>query len=307
MCVIGALVTLALSSGAGTSTTTPGTAAQVKALVAASARIKTLTPTVSGELANAPDDFSWNDYPKLGPVVDSSCNTLTACVYGDTASKNDMVVLGDSHALAWLPALVPVANANKYKLILLWMGVCPPADLSVDYPTFGYPAGCNAWRKSMITDINSLHPAVIVLAERTTDMQRTATTFFDAAEWKAGLVTTINQLKYAKTKIAVLEDTVYFDTSTPTCLSVHPSSVRTCAVPFPNPRYLGLQSAEQAAAKATGALYVKTQNWFCTSTSTSTCSAVIGNFIPFVDSNHISFAYAQYLSGVMKIALKPLF
>jgi hypothetical protein len=116
------------------------------------------------------------------------------------------------------------------------------------------------------------------------------------------LITTINDVKGPHTKVVVLEDTTTFDESVPQCFAKYPTKVRSCSVPFPNPAHRGLQNAEQSAASATDALYVKTQGWFCT----TRCSAVIGTYIPYIDANHVSFAYAQYLQVVMADALNSV-
>jgi hypothetical protein len=278
----------------------PATAAQVTKLVAAAANIKQLSTKVAEELSGATNDFSWTNYPNLESSGASDCVNATDCVYGDTTSKEVVVLYGDSHAVMWLPALVPVAVADKFKLILIWQGACSVADLNIYAPVFGYPAICNADRVDYVKDIQVLDPNVVIVAERTADVASSATKLFTAAQWKAGLETTINQIKSTKTKVIVLEDTPLFNASVPTCLARYSSKIRQCAVAYPNPRAPGLESAEQAAAKATHSLYVKTQGWFCT----KTCSAVIGSYIPFIDDNHVSFAYASYLSGVMGVAIK---
>jgi hypothetical protein len=223
-------------------------------------------------------------------------------VYGDRSSTRVVVLFGDSHALMWLPALAPAASADHFKLVVLWQGVCPPGDLSVYWPAFGDPPICNAWRAQMVTLIHQISPVTVLLAGRTTDVESAPGKNFTNAQWAEGLEKTIDQLSSPRTKVAVIEDTVYFDQSVIGCLSVNPSAVRRCAVPFPNPQNAGLQAGEAAAAKATGATFIATRNWFCT----STCSAVIGDYFPFIDSNHVSFAYAQFLSGVMGAAVRPL-
>jgi hypothetical protein len=287
---------------AGSSSPKPATLVQVEALVKDSANINTLTSTVERKVVAAPNDFSWSNYPEITNTL-SSCATLTACVYGDASSSKTIVLFGDSHALMWLPAIAPVAVAKNYKVIVIWVGNCPPADLSVYFPQYGFPLGCNEWRAKMIGLIQSIHPQLVILGEHTTDLPSSATTDFTNAQLKSGLIKTINQLKSSKTKVAVLEDTVQFDVAVPKCLSRFATSVKSCGVAFPNPKFPGLQTGEEEAAAATKSLLVKTQDWLCT----KTCSAVIGNYIPYIDLGHVSFSYAAYLSGVMGQALKPDF
>ena len=279
-----------------------GTLAQVERQVAASVHITTLSPAVAAELPAAPTDFSWSNYPAVGTSTGSTCHTVTACVYGDLTSSKVVVLFGDSHALMWLNALAPWAASDKVKLVLLWQGLCPPGDLSVYAPGFADPPLCNAYRAQMIAAIQKLAPTLVVLAEKTTQVKSAASAYFTDAQWEAGLVTTITELQTPATKVAVLEDTPTFASSVPECLAAHPTAVQSCAVRYVAPKIPGHESAELAAARKTGATYVRTQGWFCT----ALCSPVIGPYIPYIDTNHVSFSYAGYLSGVMGAALKPL-
>jgi hypothetical protein len=270
--------------------------------VAASVHITTLSSAVAAELPAASTDFSWSDYPAVGTSTSSTCHTVTSCVYGDLSSSKVVVLFGDSHALMWLNALAPFAQSAKLKLVLLWQGLCTPGDLSVYAPGFADPPLCNAYRAQMITAIQKLAPALVVLAEKTTQVKSGPSSYFTDPQWEAGLVTTIDELQTPATKVAVLEDTPTFSSPVPECLAAHPTAVQSCAVRYSNPKIPGHESAELAAARKTGAGFVRTQGWFCT----AMCSPVIGSFIPYIDTNHVSFTYAGYLSGVMGAALKPL-
>jgi hypothetical protein len=294
------LVVMVPATASGSSSPSPATNAQVTKLVAESVKVTRVSATIARDLPTATEDFSWSNYPTLDPDGDSKCVTVTACVYGDTSSSKVVVLYGDSHALMWLPAIAPVASAKKLKLVVLWQGVCPAADLSVYIPTFGYPSLCNASRQQFITEINGLRPMTIIIAERTSSIPSSAKTDFTSAQWKAGLEKTIGLLKPSGAKVALIEDTPVFNSYVPVCLSQHSTAVKSCSVAYPNPKHPGLQSAEQAAATATHSLYVATKSWFCT----TRCPAVIGTYIPFIDDNHVSFAYAQYLQGVMGTALR---
>lgn len=283
-------------------TATPATATQVQRDVAASTKVTRLTPLLRADVLSAAGDFSWSNYPTLSSVSGSACDAVTACVYGDTSSKRSIVLFGDSHALMWLPAIVPFAETNKLRVVVLWQGACPPGTVSVYAPAYAYPDLCNIWRSQMITAIKTLDPVAVLLAARTTAIESAPGVYFTNAQWEAGLVTTIDELASPTTKVAVIEDTVAFNESVPACLSLHPTTVQRCAVHYPNVRHPGLQAGEAAAAAKTKALFIATRSWFCT----TVCPAVIEDYIPFVDTNHVSFRYARFLSGVMGDQLKPL-
>ena len=281
---------------------TPGTPSQVAQLVAQSKNIVVLPAATAAQLPTAAGDFSNSNYPALGPVTPSTCLTATACVYGDVASSTTIVLFGDSHALMWLPAIVPLAVTHHEKVVLLWQGACPPGQLSIYFPQYNYPTVCNMFRKKSIGIIQTLKPKAVLLVGASSQVIPAANKHFTDFEWKTGLIKTIKLLKTKATKIVVIEDNVTFNSSVPDCLASFPTSIQNCAVAFPNPKYRGLQIGEKAAAKATSSLYVKTQDWLCT----TKCAPVIGTMIPYVDTNHLSFTYASYLSKVMGLALKPI-
>lgn len=293
-CASTALATIKLPSA--------GSATQVKRLVAASSSITKLSSTLQKELATAASD----NPSKLYPQTTNGCTTLTHCVFGDKTSTKILYVMGDSHAQMWVPALNRIGTSHKLKVILLFLAQCPAASLAV-WSTFSnspYPQ-CSADRSTWITEIDATHPVLVVLAERTYGIYSAAsggTLTFTDAQWQAGLETTITDLKASKAKIAVLGDLVTFDTDVPQCLASAPTKVQSCSVPDPNPLRLAHQGAEQAAAKAEGALFVNPLPWLCT----KTCSPVIGTYIAYYDQYHVSCEYAAYLSGVLQTALKKV-
>ena len=61
-----------------------------------------------------------------------------------------------------------------------------------------------------------------------------------------------------------------------------------------------MKQPEEAAAAATGAEYIETTPWFCS----ATCTAVIKNYIVYMDQIHVTATYARYLKGVLGQALK---
>jgi hypothetical protein len=103
----------------------PGKPSQVAALVAHSTTIERVGAVVAAEIPNATDDTPPRIYPVVFSATGFPCVTATGCVFGDTKSKTTIVLYGDSHALMWLPALVPFAERDHYKVVLLFHQACP--------------------------------------------------------------------------------------------------------------------------------------------------------------------------------------
>ena len=279
----------------------PGTPAQVAGLVARSHAIRSLPSGLTPSLGAAKNDTPEVIYPR----TKEGCASLSQCDFGITSSKKVIVLFGDSHAAMWLPALVPIARRDGYKVILLFNFGCPAADLTIwNKGTGTYFTACNTARTGDIKMINRLKPKVLLLASRSAQSKSSAKSFFTNAQWQAGLERTIGLFRPSRARIAIIGDITLLNAIPPECLAAYPSSVQTCAVANPNPirHNQGHQAGEQAAAATTRTPYVNPIPWLCT----TTCSPVIGSMLAYSDKWHISDTYATYLSTVFGDAIKKL-
>jgi hypothetical protein len=276
----------------------PGSASQVAALVAASASIKSLPTNLLPPLSEASKDSPGT----YDGVAGRTCAGVTKCVFGIKTSKRTIVLFGDSHAQMWLTALVPIAQRDRDRLVLVWMAGCPVANIGVwDASTHSVSAACTKFRSSMISQIKTLAPTVVLVADRTSDIPGAGNVLTTDAAWQSGLKNSLAQLKGPKTKVAVIGDITVYNVNPPSCLAAYPKAVQTCTIPNPNPKTHQHFAAEMAAAAAVGVPYVNPQPWLCT----KTCSAVIGNMVAYYDAFHVTATYAEYLSVVLQAALKP--
>jgi hypothetical protein len=258
----------------------------VKNAVAASVYIKHLT---SAERAALP--ASANDSAEIRYGIPPDCATPTSCVFGAKSSSKVIVLYGDSHARMWLPAIIPAAKAHGLKVVIVGEIGCPFANITLP----GLQAHCDADRPGFVTTIKALKPMAIILSERTT---------YDAvpaASWQQAVTSAIQS--FAPTKVAVIGDNQVIRFSPPQCLAAFPNSVQRCTEPNPNTTTPGQETAERAAAKAAGSLYVDPTPWLCTKTK---CSPVISRFLAYWNPYHVSVTYAAYLATVMGSALKTV-
>jgi SGNH domain (fused to AT3 domains) len=299
---VGIAVALLAMAGTAGASSAPGTATQIKQLVAASHKITQVDAKVASVLSG-PSDIPQRFYP----VVANGCSTATQCVFGDTRSKRTILLFGDSHAMMWVPALAPAGVRYGFKLVVLWAPACPAADVS-DYryveEVVTTNAGCAAWKAASIRLVKQIRPALVLIGERTAAIEHRSTgKWFSRAQWQAALTATIVKLRSPQTKVAVLQDLVFFNSDVPTCLASYPSEVqKQCSARNPNPRFPGQQVAEQLAARATGSSFLTTVPWFCN----ASCSPIVGNYVTYYNEGHVSATYAGYLSGVVGAAVVAL-
>jgi hypothetical protein len=277
----------------------PGTPAKVSTLVAASASIESLPSSLLPSLSQLGDDDPSTYYGSAG----QTCAGVTKCVWGDLKSSELVVLFGDSHAEMWLPALVPVAQEDHFKVALVWKAGCPAATVTVyDGQTKSDYTACNVFRTQMITDIDKAKPALVLTADRTSDIHGPKNGPITNATWQQGLETTLLQLQSASTKVAVIGDITIFTVNPAQCLASNAHHVQQCSVPNPNPKTTQHFAAERAAAAAEGAPYLDPQPWLCT----TVCSMVIGKFGVYWDAFHVASTYAEFLSEDWANALAPL-
>jgi SGNH domain (fused to AT3 domains) len=309
--VLVALVGLAATGSAGADaragslkgTPAPGSPAEVARLVAASDRISTLP---KGAIPQLFEGYADNPY-RLYPRSQACSGYLRGCAFGDVHSKKVVVLFGDSHVLMWLPAIDPAAKRARIKLLLIYKNSCPVAiigNFSLYPGSYGSLAGCEAFRNQAISVIHTLNPFGVIIGERTTLVyEEPAHTLYSAFEWQVALEATIQRLKTQTMKIAVLQDTNWFDLNPMTCLGAYPTQIQKCQQSYPNATNPGHAKAEWRAARATGAHYIFTRSWLCA----KECSAVVGHYVTYSDNGHVSATYAAFLSVVMGNALAPVF
>jgi SGNH domain (fused to AT3 domains) len=282
----------------------PGTYAQVAALVHASTHITSIPSVSYPSYAAESSDSASHEYP----ATSHGCLAINACVFGDRTSKKTIVLFGDSHAQMWLSAVAPAAVQLQYRVVLLFLGGCPAASVTVwnaePLPPFpaGYYTGCNHFRTQAIKAINHLHPALVLLSNRTAMVESGDGTYFTNAQWEAGVKKTIVDLTHKGTKIAIIGDIVYFNEPMPQCIDTYPSNVQQCASPNPNTSSRSHELAERSEAIALGAGFIDALPWICT----KSCSPVIGSFLAYLNSTHLDATYVTFLSRVMQASLQKL-
>ncbi len=280
-----------LASASSPASTAPATAAQVIAQVAASSKIKSLTPGMLSQLSSIASSAA-DTYYKLP----TGCLTPTACVFGVTTSKRTMVLVGDSHSRMWLPALVAMANDNGFRLVVIGHDSCPVVSVVIPGGAFNY---CAADRATAVAVINAMKPQVVLMGNRTSYPSYKGT----QAQWQAGVTATLAALAPSRATVGIIGDIQVFNLNVPSCVSLHPNGLALCGMKNPNTAIPGHEVGEAAAARAAKVTYVDPTPYLCTATS---CSPVIGDYVVYVDSQHLAVPYVAYLTGVLTTALSPL-
>ncbi|HEY7131161.1 MAG TPA: acyltransferase family protein [Candidatus Limnocylindrales bacterium] len=258
-----------------------------------------LTPALAAIRADAP--VIYND----GCHLDQPSITPKECVFGDPSSATTVVLFGDSHAAQWFPALERLARVEGWRLISLTKSACSPADITVWNPTFDRPyTECDAWRSKVFDLVAEEHPTLVVMAmSRQYEVLDGATpkSVSEAPKlWDAAIARSLATLSASAGEVALIGDTPRPGGDAPVCVSKHLDDVLACANPSKSAIAPGRLAADRQVAAAAGASFIDPTPWVC---PTEPCPVVIGPYLVFRDTHHLTTPFARALSRRLLDAL----
>lgn len=267
---------------AATARTLPAVAASV-AMAERSARIPTgLVPPVASLL---------NDHYNYPPdcAADDGQSSSNVCGLGDSSSQKSLVVMGDSHAQMWMPAILAMAQQDGWVVHPLGKSACIPLEW---WHVMAATADCRAWYAWAMREIKNLHPTVTLFAAAFAGLEGHP----NAAV--PGLGSLITAARPVSKRVVVLADQPGQPQQPLDCLLAGDANMAKCGS-RPTPAQLAIGETIQSATRAAGATYIDTRGWFCFEND---CPMVIGHTIAWLDHSHITQSYAKELASTFRSA-----
>jgi peptidoglycan/LPS O-acetylase OafA/YrhL len=235
--------------------------------------------------------------PGCAPTLqDPSKQTL--CHLGDATSSNKLVVFGDSHMEMWMPAILPMAQADSWNVIpLARKGCVVPSWIGNGYPDTDAAtvSACHAWYRWAIRQAQRLRPDVILIGGCCSgDQGSTAATIRNTYSKTAAALRRV-----ARTVILV-EDEELLPVQPVDCLLASGATLRSCMVTIAGDS-LAFNDGIPTLAKAAHLGFLKTRGWFCYQDQ---CPMVVGTTIVYRDAGHITPEYAQRLAAPFRTAFR---
>jgi peptidoglycan/LPS O-acetylase OafA/YrhL len=232
------------------------------------------------------------------------------CRYGPAHSDTTVVLLGDSHAAQWFPALDSVAHMRGWSLVSLTKSSCPPSAVTIANTILKRPyVECDRWRESVIRRIHDMHPAIVVLAGSSNTyplsignaIQYTDSTPVARRAWHDGTVRTLDALRSSGARLVLLEDTPQMRWDVPRCLVQMIDRPQRCDVPRRRALQPGAAASDRhAAAMVPGTSFVSLTDRICDGT---TCPAMRDGVVHFADDNHLAVKFAESLAPALSAEL----
>jgi peptidoglycan/LPS O-acetylase OafA/YrhL len=259
-----------------------------------------LRPSVAKARSLLPAPYTDGCHLSTGPVYSPSCT------YGKVNGAHTIVLFGDSHAAQWWPALQNLALKRGWRFISYTKSACGPADVREWAATLKREyTECQTWHEHTLARIASLHPDIVVVSgSRYSQLIRPDGGFYSPAEalgvYRIGLTSTLETLAHSTPHLVLIGDTPESAFDVPACLSAHLSSILACATPTTTAIDATWSNATQGAAEDAGATYVDPMFWVC---SSSPCPPVVGNFLIYRDTGHLTPPFAVALATRLGSAL----
>ncbi len=219
------------------------------------------------------------------------------CVYGDPEGEQTAMLIGDSHAVMWQPALDQYAREQGWRLELHTKGGCPVIDVPVFKRDISrvYEA-CTEWRERLAKHIRKSQPDVIFMGlSRDYELWSGEQVIQSSAArtyWQERLTEWLGMLADNAGRVILLAETPTFNYDPVNCLS-KPDNNGCDGAAF---RVLDSAYAEleRAATRATGVELFSINELLCPG---ATCPVVVDEMPVFRDEDHVTASYMERLAA----------
>ena len=218
------------------------------------------------------------------------------CELGDPRGAITVVLIGDSHAAQWFPAVDTIATARGWRVIPFTKDSCIFLDMRiVSIHLEREYTECARWRTNVVAAVQGLHPDLAIVSSSRW-VHPVDGRDADPARQAAAMARLVSSLD---TRVALIADTPLMSQDVPACLSRRDRDARSCGTSREYALTLHL-ARDGRAAEMLGATLVDPTAWLC---DDERCPAVIDRTIVYRDDHHLTATMARRLAPVLEPAL----
>lgn len=270
------------------------------------ARFAGLDTPLAASLSQVRDDFTeFGDEAGLFPTTSEFKASYSPCEYGaaqiapnqpncDGTTLPKAVLLGDSHALAWFPAVNAWASKNGYAVIMLGRASCSP--FNTELLPVQSPSNCSRWANEVWERVRSIKPDLLVVATyRNSKIVVDGVAVTPASggnDWIGVAVAQLSEAHAAGIPVLLIGEVPRAKFNIPDCLSLHRTNLGACESPASEVLPESLVFNQQQAAAAAGVNYWNPVQSICPN---GVCTWTQGGAIMYIDNNHLSATFAATL------------
>ncbi len=263
------------------------------------------TPTPAGAQplpadVQPPLRLARDDRPRY---IDDGCNILEdetkpeLCPYGDPVGTMAIVLLGDSHAGQWFPALDVISQERGWRLYPMTKNNCRFLDLRQYSTTLKREyTECATWRARVVERLATLQPGLVIIA----NSKGVIPILSADKDWRRQADALKRAMAELPGDIALVVDTPRSIYDVPACLSAHLADTRPCRTPRSRAFLRDQGRAETAAAAETGAALVDVNALVCPG---DPCAVVLDRMILYRDHHHLTATFSASLAEALAARL----
>ena len=257
----------------------------------------TLTPTPLQAAKDQSDAYSSvSGGPSCFAYIPSF--PVLTCQRGDLASKVDVVLVGNSHAGEWVPALEAIAKAQHWKLTLLLASQCAYGEVAQHFAGAGQSQACLNWTHQVTEKIIAIHPALVVMTNRiSVSALGTSSWSQTLAKYGAGYQAVLAKLAAAHLKVVGIRDTPAPGKSVPDCLAAHTGDYSACN--GTRAKWLPAEPLTNAIA-ALHDPHITEANLIDYVCEPVVCPAAVGGVPVYFDGSHLTATYSRTLAPYLQ-------
>ena len=284
--------------------------AEIRMAISKDVQSSQLTPSFA-ELATGAARFSGSKIatrcrPDIHPELTSN---PTPCMFG--ADQGPVWVLwGDSNAGSWIPAVDRAARMHDAQLaVFIYPGCRSRFVDGRELSSSVKLKACRDWHASLPAAVGRLHPSLIMSAElasgfsgKRSDIQQLADSWKTTFETISASTTSVTRILLEPTPNGMGSGSTR---NFPACLSVAENkSILACSPRISKNLWAQgsywayLQAYKESAIKS-GAILIPISQLFCSTMpgQVQNCPVNVANYNVFVDQDHVSIAYMEYISS----------
>ena len=234
-------------------------------------------------------------------------NVRKLCPHGD--GDRSVVVIGDSHARAWIPAFNRIVDVGDWTAYYLVKPQCTAAHVTIASLDSDQPFhDCSDFQDWVIDQVAAIHPDLVVVASSPPvngvfdDGDRITSVDGIIPVLRAGYDDLFLQLSEHADQVALVRDVPKSPDDPAACLSSGDPSLGDCMFE-PVERSTVLGDVPVDSALGAGIEVVDPTPWLCYQ---GECPIVIGGTLSYRDTDHITTEYAANLWAELGSALHML-
>lgn len=210
------------------------------------------------------------------------------CSFGDLQSDIEVILVGGSHSLQWLPALAEIAKDNEFKITSMTKSSCPfgrddPSDKS-----------CYEWNKNAIAEIIKTKPYAVITNSTRTErgkIEFIPESYIDS--WK--------KIDSHGIKVIGIRDNPRFNFDVPQCVYKNRflNNPNACSMDRKN----ALLEVNPAIRYKDVIHNIDMTDLLCTE---DRCLTQFSGYLMYRDKHHIHLPYVKYIKNNLEEKLKKL-